>query len=313
MVFFVYSLRPFGKNQTFLFMQYLPSFLNYLRFEKRYSEHTIVAYEGDLKQFSEFLKEIEVEDEFLITSKTIRNWLVWMHHNDYKPRTIHRKVASIKVYYKHLLRMGLIQTNPASTVLLPKIPKNLPGFIKENEMDFLLDQVPFEDSYEGVRDRTMIDLFYATGIRLSELVELKDVNFDLKSRMVKVLGKRNKERLVPLNQSTLNGVLDYIRIRNESFGEDREPAFFLTASGKKVYHKLVYRVVNKYLRLVSTLAQKSPHIIRHTFATILLNRGADLNVIKELLGHANLNATQIYTHNTFEKLSTIYKQAHPRA
>jgi integrase/recombinase XerC len=272
-----------------------------------------VAYEGDLNQFSGFLLEIGVEDELLVTSKVVRNWVVWMHYQNLKPRSIHRKVASVKSYYKHLLREGVIEVNPSATLLLPKIPKNLPGFIKEKEMDFLLDQVPFEDNYEGIRDRTIIDMFYATGIRLSELVGLKDRNFDLKGGMIKVLGKRNKERLVPMNQSTVKGVLQYIRVRNEAFGEDRGRAFFLTASGKNIYNKLVYRVVNKNLRLVSTLAQKSPHILRHTFATILLNRGADLNVIKELLGHANLNATQIYTHNTFEKLSTIYKQAHPRA
>ena len=206
-------------------MQYLPSFLDYLRFEKRYSEHTMVAYQGDLKQFSGFLKEIGVEDELTISPKTIRNWLVWMHHNNYKPRTIHRKVASVKVYYKHLLRMGLIDANPSSAVLLPKIPKNLPGFIKEQEMNFLLDQVPFGVDYEGVRDRTMIDLFYATGIRLSELVGLNDGSFDLKGGVVKVLGKRNKERLVPMNQSTLNGVLQYIEVRNQTFENQREAAY----------------------------------------------------------------------------------------
>ncbi len=294
-------------------MQYLPSFLNYLQFEKRYSPHTIVAYEGDLKQFSDFLQETDTADEFQVTPKVVRNWLVYMHHHNFKPRSIRRKIASVKVYYQYLLRQELIDNNPASAVLLPKIPHNLPDFVKEKEMDFLLDQVPFGQDYEGVRDRTIIDLFYATGIRLSELVELRDRSFDLAAGTVKVLGKRNKERLVPMNQTTLNGVLHYMEVRNQTFGEERQDAFFLTASGKNIYHKLVYRVVNKHLRLVTTLMKKSPHVLRHTFATILLNRGADLNAIKELLGHANLNATQVYTHNTFEQLSTIYKQAHPRA
>ncbi len=294
-------------------MEHLTSFLNYLQFEKRYSPHTIVAYEGDLKQFSNFLQETDTEDEFHVTPKVVRNWLVYMHYNNFKPRSVRRKVASVKVYYKYLLREGLIDNNPASAVLLPKIPRNLPEFVKEKEMDFLLDQVPFGEDYEGVRDRTIIDLFYATGIRLSELVQLRDRSFDLAAGTVKVLGKRNKERLVPMNQTTVNGVLHYMKVRNQTFGEEREDALFLTASGKNIYHKLVYRVVNKHLRMVTTLLKKSPHVLRHTFATILLNRGADLNAIKELLGHANLNATQVYTHNTFEKLSTIYKQAHPRA
>jgi integrase/recombinase XerC len=211
------------------------------------------------------------------------------------------------------LREGQIETSPVDGVVLPKLPKNLPDFVKEKEMDFLLDQVPFGEDYPGVRDRTIIDLFYGTGIRLSELVALKDRDIDLKGGLIKVLGKRNKERLVPITRSSIHSITNYIEIRDTTFGVERRNSFFLTDKGAPIYHKMVYRIVNKHLKSVTTLAKKSPHVLRHTFATVLLNRGADINAIKELLGHANLNATQIYTHNTFEKLSSIYNQAHPRA
>ncbi len=294
-------------------MLYIDPFLNYLKFEKRCSSHTLVAYEADLKQFASYMEEMGVADEREIKTRFIRNWVVALHYNELKARSIHRKIASLRAYFKFLLREQLIETSPAEGVVLPKLPKNLPDFVKEKEMDFLLDQFPFEENYSGVRDKTIIDLFYGTGIRLSELVGLRDASFDLKTGLVKVLGKRNKERLVPLNQSTIVNVSKYIEVRNTAFSERPLNTFFLTDSGEEIYHKLVYRIVNKHLRVVTTMAKKSPHVLRHTFATILLNRGADINAIKELLGHANLNATQIYTHNTFEKLSSIYNQAHPRA
>jgi len=236
-----------------------------------------------------------------------------LHYNNLKPKSIHRKIAALRSYYKHLLREENISASPVDGVILPKLPKNLPEFVKEKEMDFLLDQVPFSDDYTGVRDHTIIDLFYGTGIRLSELVGLKDFSFDFNGGVVKVLGKRNKERLVPMNRSTIHNVKDYIKVRNETFGDEKFLSFFLTDKGHPIYSKLVYRIVNKYLKMVTTMTKKSPHILRHTYATILLNRGADINAIKELLGHANLNATQVYTHNTFEQLSAIYNQAHPRA
>ncbi|PWD98374.1 tyrosine-type recombinase/integrase [Marinilabilia rubra] len=294
-------------------MLYIDSFLNFLKFEKRSSDHTVVAYKADLKQFAEYMKEMGVKDEREVKTRFIRNWVVALHYDNLKPRSIHRKIASLRAYFKHLLREEVIETSPVEGVILPKLSKNLPDFVKEKEMDLLLDHVPFGEDYPGVRDRTIIDLFYGTGIRLSELVALKDRSFDFGSGLVKVLGKRNKERLVPLNQTTLNSVSNYMLRRNQEFGENKAKSFFLTDKGEAIYHKLVYRIVNKHLRSVTTLAKKSPHILRHTYATILLNRGADINAIKELLGHANLNATQVYTHNTFEKLSSIYNQAHPRA
>jgi integrase/recombinase XerC len=294
-------------------MLYTDSFFNYLKYEKRSSAHTLIAYEGDLNQFAAYMEEMGMQDERAINTRFIRNWVVALHYNNLKPRSIHRKVASLKAYFKHLLREKVIETSPVDGAILPKLPKSLPDFVKEKEMDFLLDEVAFSADYSGVRDRTIIDLFYGTGIRLSELVALEDHNFDLSRGTVKVLGKRNKERLVPMNQSTVRNVSEYKTIRDAAFGEIRGTSFFLTDKGEDIYHKLVYRIVNRHLRSVTTLAKKSPHILRHTYATILLNRGADINAIKELLGHTNLNATQIYTHNTFEKLSSIYNQAHPRA
>jgi integrase/recombinase XerC len=294
-------------------MFYIDSFLHYLKYEKRCSQHTLVAYEADVRKFGEYMQEMGVEDEREIKSRFIRNWVVALHYDNLKPRSIHRKIASLRAYYKHLLREGQIETSPVDGVVLPKLPKNLPDFVKEKEMDFLLDQVPFGEDYPGVRDRTIIDLFYGTGIRLSELVALKDRDIDLKGGLIKVLGKRNKERLVPITRSSIHSITNYIEIRDTTFGVERRNSFFLTDKGAPIYHKMVYRIVNKHLKSVTTLAKKSPHVLRHTFATVLLNRGADINAIKELLGHANLNATQIYTHNTFEKLSSIYNQAHPRA
>lgn len=294
-------------------MQYIDSFLRYLKYEKRSSRHTLIAYESDLRQFGQYMEEMGVDDERGIKTRFIRDWVVALHYNNLKPRSIHRKIASLRAYFKHLLREEIISSSPVEGVVLPKLPKNLPDFVKEKEMDFLLDHVPFSDDYPGIRDRTIIDLFYGTGMRLSELVALRDNDFDLKSGLVKVLGKRNKERLVPVTRSTIHSVNEYIGVRNKTFGTGKFPAFFLTDKGEAIYHKSVYRIVNKHLKSVTTLAKKSPHILRHTYATILLNRGADINAIKELLGHSNLNATQIYTHNTFEQLLSIYNQAHPRA
>jgi len=300
------------KSQAFS-MQYIDVFLSYLKYEKRNSDHTLVAYESDLRQFHEYMEEMGVTDELQVNTGFVRNWVVAMHYNNLKPRSIHRKISSLKAYFKYLQRQEKLEKSPVEGVVLPKLPKNLPDFVKEKEMGFLLDHVSFSDDYAGVRDKTIIDLFYGTGIRLSELVTLKDNDFDLSKGLVHVMGKRQKERVVPMNQSTTSNVSRYKEFRNLTFGMEKKPAFFLTDKGEPIYQKMVYRIVNKHLRSVTTLAKKSPHVLRHTYATILLNRGADINAIKELLGHANLNATQIYTHNTFEQLTSIYNQAHPRA
>lgn len=294
-------------------MQYLDRFYKYLEFERRNSSHTVIAYKNDIKQFCEFIDGEGVKLWTNITSKTIRSWVVSLINSGVTPRSVNRKVSTLKVLFRFLMRENVVSGNPAEGVVTPKTPKRLPVFIKEEEMDSLLDNVEFTDDFVGRRDKLIIEMFYLTGMRLSELVNLKMLQIDLGNDVIKVSGKRNKERLVPLTKELKYAVVGYIKERNTSFPDVVCSNVFLTEKGLPVYHKLVYRVVNKYLSRVSTVTKKSPHVIRHSFATALLNRGADLNAIKELLGHANLSATEVYTHNTYEKLNSIYKQAHPRA
>ncbi len=294
-------------------MQHIESFSRYLRFEKRCSEHTLIAYENDLKQFFSFLGSSHLDQLVEVKPKMIRNWVVELHDSGMTPRTIHRKVSALKTFYRHLQIKGWIDHNPAHAVNLPKIPKRLPVFVKESAMEQLLDHVDFGNNYEGIRNKLILELFYGTGMRLTELVQLRTRDVDLKGGLIKVLGKRNKERLIPLTNESVLQFHTYNKVRETFFEGADLPFLFLTAKGEPIYHKLVYRIVNSSLSMVSTMKKRSPHVLRHTFATILLNRGADLNAIKELLGHSNLNATQVYTHNTFEQLNIIYKQAHPRA
>ncbi len=294
-------------------MEHIESFSRYLRFEKRCSEHTLIAYENDLKQFFSFLGSSQLNQLVEVKPKMIRNWVVELHGLGMNPRTIHRKVSTLKTFFKHLQIRGWIDHNPAHAVNLPKIPKRLPVFVKESAMEQLLDHVDFGNNYEGIRNKLILELFYGTGMRLTELVQLSAHDVDLKGGLIKVLGKRNKERLIPLTNESVLQLKAYNKVRALFFEASDSTFLFLTAKGEPIYHKLVYRIVNSSLSMVSTMKKRSPHVLRHTFATILLNRGADLNAIKELLGHSSLNATQVYTHNTFEQLNAIYKQAHPRA
>ncbi|TAJ14940.1 integrase [Marinilabiliaceae bacterium JC017] len=294
-------------------MQYISSFFKYLEFEKRSSQYTIVTYECDLRQFQVFLKEQNINLWENVTSKVIRNWMVGLLDSGISPRTISRKIAALKTFFRFLMREGILEVNPAESVITPKVPKKLPVFLREEEMDLLLDKVSFGDDYSGVRDRFIIILFYNTGMRLSEMVGLRLVNIDQGSGLIKVLGKRNKERIIPYNRELEQAIQEYVQKRQQAFPDLLEDTLLLTDKGRPVYAKLIYRVVNRYIKQVSTISKKSPHVLRHTFATVLLNRGADLNAIKELLGHASLAATEVYTHNSFEQLNTVYKQAHPRA
>ena len=295
----------------FLYM-HKDSFLRYLQHEKRYSQHTLRSYTADLDQFFEFCEgEGKPFDPSKTTHKTIRTWVLTMINNGTTPRSVKRKLSTLKSFYKYLMREGVVVENPMERVISPKMGKKLPVFVEAEKMDTLIDNFDFEDNYEGIRDKTIIELFYATGIRLSELINLKLGDVDVYNNSIKVLGKRNKERIIPFHFELRKTLSEYITYRNSEFGTDLN-YLFLTAAGMKIYDKLVYRIVNKYLGYVTTLEKKSPHVLRHTFATHMLNNGADMNAIKELLGHANLSATQIYTHNTFEKLIKAYKQAHPR-
>ncbi|PLX13054.1 MAG: integrase [Marinilabiliales bacterium] len=290
----------------------LGTFLTYLRTEKRYSVHTLRSYETDLTQFVSYC--LEFMSEFTpgkVDHRIIRNWIIELSESGISSKSTNRKLTSLRTYYKYLLRQGLVQQNPMDKISGPKFRKKLPSFLDEASMINLLDNVDFGSGYEAVRDKTIIELLYSAGLRRAELIHLKYLDYNKANSTIKVLGKRNKERIIPLNKKMILTFDLYIKERNKHFGSGE--FMFLTSKGKKLYPELVYRVVRRWLSSVSTLEKKSPHVLRHTFATHMLNNGADLNAIKELLGHANLSATQIYTHNSFEKLRSIYKQAHPRA
>jgi len=295
-------------------MDHKESFLQYLKIEKRYSPLTVRSYLNDLDQFDKYLnlqgssgkpEEIGYHD--------VRSWIVSLIENGYSPVSIHRKISSLRVFYRHLRRVGLVSNDPLEKVVLPKIRKRLPVFVDEGSLGKLLDEYEFGDDFDGIRNRTIIEMLYTTGMRRAELTGLRDADVDISGASVKVTGKRNKQRIIPLLKPFTVKLVDYVRIRSEKFPDNRPEWFFVGNKGNKLYDKYVYNTVRKYLSMVTTIEKKGPHILRHTFATHMLNNGADLNSIKEFLGHANLSATQIYTHNSFEKLRKIYKQAHPRA
>jgi len=284
-------------------------FITYLSSEKRFSEHTIKSYNTDLKQFISFLSsEFQIIDEINeISFQIIRTWIASLLEKGLSPRSVNRKISTLKTYFKFLIREGKLIENPMMKVVAPKSKKRLPVFIEEDQIASLLNEVQFEEGFVGQRNRLIIELFYVTGIRLSELINIKISDVDFNNQSIKVLGKRNKERIIPLSSTTINSLNNFIE------NNQKNHFLFTNLDGMKLYTKLVYRLVNKYIAKISSVNKKSPHILRHTFATHMLNNGADINAIKELLGHANLSATQVYTHNTIEKLKTVYKQAHPRA
>jgi len=291
---------------------YIDSFIRYLSNEKRYSNHTIRSYTSDLNQFVEFSSEL-VPDFNPITSDhhTIRSWIIFLLQSGNTPRSVNRKITTLKSFYKFLHRDGIINKLPTDKVVLPKMGKPLPHFVSKASMDQLFDHITFPDTFIGLRDKTIMLMFYCTGMRLNEMVTLNIQSIDLNVRQLKVLGKRNKERIIPFGIELLNILQEFLLVRQKLNCDHNY--VFVTDKGKPAYDKLIYRVVNNYLGGVTTLEKRSPHVLRHTFATQMLNNGADINAIKELLGHANLSATQIYTHTSFEKLKKIYKQAHPRA
>jgi integrase/recombinase XerC len=284
-------------------------FITYLSSEKRFSEHTIKSYTTDLKQFTSFLSsEFQIIDEINeISFQIIRTWIASLLEKGLSPRSVNRKISTLKTYFKFLIREGKLIENPMMKVVAPKSKKRLPVFIEEDQIASLLNEVQFEEGFVGQRNKLIIELFYVTGIRLSELINIKISDVDFNNQSIKVLGKRNKERIIPLSSTTINSLNNFIE------NNQKNHFLFTNLDGMKLYTKLVYRLVNKYIAKISSVNKKSPHILRHTFATHMLNNGADINAIKELLGHANLSATQVYTHNTIEKLKTVYKQAHPRA
>lgn len=290
-------------------------FENYLKFEKRFSEHTLLAYKKDLDQFWQFIKDTYQLQPEAITSKHLRSWVVEMINSGQSARTIARKVASVRAYFKFLMKQNIIDKNPASRMVLPKTQQLLPQYLQQKEIDKLFEQLfnKAENSFPVIRDKVMLALLYGTGMRRSELINLKINDLDLRQAKIKVLGKGKKVRIIPVGQLLIKILNDYLDLRTNTFPDSIVPELLLTDKGKSLYPKFVYNKVKQYLGMVTTLEKKSPHILRHTFATHLTNNGADLNAVKELLGHSSLAATQIYTHNSIDRLKEIYQQAHPSA
>jgi integrase/recombinase XerC len=290
-------------------------FLDYLQFEKRYSRHTIIAYQTDLEQFLLFLKDQydEIPPIEQINSMYVKSWLadIKREQADISAKSLNRKISTLKSFFKFQLKSGLLEKSPMGSIISPKMSKRLPVYVEEKEMHSLFEYVEFPDNWQGRTERLVMKLFYQTGMRLSELIHLKEVQIDLSGKQIKVLGKGNKERIIPVEKGFLIDLQKYV---------DEKPIkipgvqnLFVTENGKPLQPRSVYAFVHQYLALVTTVQKKSPHILRHSFATHLMNGGADLNAVKELLGHSSLAATQVYTHNTIEKLKEVFNKAHPKA
>ena len=283
-------------------------FTSYLQFEKRYSEHTVLAYGQDLNAFVEFAEIKKIPEFADLSSAFIRSWIVYLIEGGMKNKSVNRKLASLRTFYKWMRKEGLIDHSPMTKVQGPKNEKHLPVFAKESELLPSKIEELFSDDYSGKRDALMLELFYQTGIRLSELIGL--TLKDIQGNQIKVLGKRNKERIIPISDDLVQQIHEYLELRKEISSKCEN--LLLLDSGNKLYPTFAYRKINYYLGKVTSLDKKSPHILRHTFATHMLNRGTGLETLKDLLGHANLSATQVYTHNSFAQLNSIYSQAHPR-
>ena len=291
----------------------IDSFLEYLRLERNYSERTIVSYETDLREFEEYFQEVDAGLDFKkIDADIVRRWMVHLMDEGRAATSVNRKLSTLRSFYRFLLRRKEVVINPMLKVVGPKKKKPLPFFVREKDMDRLLDESLFEEGFEGCRDRLILEMFYATGMRLSELIGLNDADVDLSARLIKVTGKRNKQRLIPFGDEMEEDLLIYIKVRNETLPEGTE-AFFVRKNGMRMYPLQVYRLVRKSLSKVVTLKKRSPHVLRHTFATAMLNGKAEMRAVKELLGHESLVTTEVYTHTTFEELKKVYELAHPRA
>ncbi len=297
-----------------MFAQYpqKEAFLNYLRFEKRYSQHTIISYQNDLEQFLSFvITEFDGPGIAEINAAIVRSWLAHLkQEEDLTAKSINRKISTLKSFYKFLMREGIVETTPMSIISAPKISKRLPVYVEEKDIQTLFDYVEFSDDWKGRTEKLVLQLFYNTGMRVSELVNLKISQIDNAYNHIKVLGKGNKERIIPVNKELIANLQDYIKHKP---GDGNTGQVFVNEKGKPLYARQVYNMVKKNLSLVTTVNKKSPHILRHSFATHLTSNGADLNAVKELLGHSSLAATQVYTHNNIERLKEVFKKAHPKA
>ena len=289
-------------------------FLDYIQHEKRYSIHTLTSYRTDLEQYRDFiLSEFSTEDLTQVNHGMIRSWIVSLSEKELVAKTLNRKIACLRSFYKYCLKRQLIARDPMLKVKSPKIKKSLPVFVEEKDMAQLLEQIEFTDDFEGTRDKLIMEILYGTGMRLSELIGLKEKDISRYDKTIRVLGKGNKERIIPVHDTLLQLMALYQQKKKDAGISNTCDNFIVTNEGEACYPMFVYRVVRKYLEAVTTIEKKSPHVLRHTFATHLLNKGADLNAIKDLLGHSSLAATQVYTHNSLDKLKSIFDQAHPKS
>lgn len=295
-----------------MFLMWKDSFLKYLRFERNYSEKTIVSYGIDLDKFEAYFRGVDEGLDFKsVDADVIRGWILSMMDEGYSASSVGRKLSALRSFYHYLLKKGEIEVDPVRKVMAPKKKKTIPVFVREEDMNRLLDDTDFGKGFEGVRDRLILEFFYVTGVRLSELVGLKDADVDFSAKVVKVTGKRNKQRIIPFGSELDADLKQYLSLRNETCG--MTDFFFVRNNGQKLNASAVYLLVRRSLSKVVTLKKKSPHVLRHSFATSMLNNQAELGAVKELLGHESLTTTEIYTHTTFEELKKVYEQAHPRA
>jgi len=303
----------------------IESFLQYIRSEKNFSPHTVVSYQNDLKQFEDFVvSKMETFDPKLIDASFVRQWIVYLMGEGYSPLSVNRKLSSLKSFFKYLYKLSLIDSQPFKKISGPKSNKMLPNFVKDKDMEVILSEESYDNSFGDIRDKTILEVFYGTGMRCAELVSLKDGDIDLDACMLKVTGKRNKQRLIPFSvmlkevlqsyfESREQALRDVARDYAEPSGQCLPQAFFVRKDGRSLTNSIIYNMVKKRLKMIPELSKQSPHVLRHSFATGMLNNGADLNAVKELLGHKSLASTEVYTHTTFEELKKVYHQAHPRA